>query len=127
MADDAGVIRRNRAVCSVFKNVPEVCGVFIIHGFSARIELRFYLPVPIAGTVGQAKRVGHHHGIPLQAQRIRLVVIKVRIGLHAPFTADLAVRTRVREYRDAEILHRLLRRRVLPDGKRVFGHTAAAV
>ena len=84
------------------------------HRFSACIELRFYLPVPIAGTVGQAKRVGHHHGIPLQTQRIRLVVIKVRIGLHAPFTADLAVRTRVREYRDAEILHRLLRRRVLP-------------
>ena len=51
----------------------------------------------------------------------------MRIGLHAPFTADLAVRTRVREYRDAEILHRLLRRRVLPDGKRIFGHTTAAV
>ena len=127
MADNTGVIRRNRAVCSVFKNVPEVCGVFIIHRFSARIELRFYLPVPIAGTVGQAKRVGHHHGISLQAQRIRLVVIKMRIGLYAPFTADLAVRARVREYRDAEILHRLLRRNVLPDGKRIFGHTAAAV
>ena len=51
----------------------------------------------------------------------------MRIGLHAPFTADLAVRARVREYRDTEILHRLLRRNVLPDGKRIFGHTAAAV